>query len=495
MAKTLAADTFVRANQSGLGTSSDGESWTETGSGTLSIASNAGVIVSTGSDTNVQLGTNTSTTQEVVCLISFGNTSDICGVQARYSVSGGNVSCYKFLFYTGAVHINKSVSGTNTNLVNLTAALTVNTTYWFKIRTIGTGIFCKYWASSGGEPGAWSLTTTDSSVTSGGFAILGNTASGSSGAKFSSFTATDALSQIDISGRSKIASQSLKNTSGRLRGAAQSLKDMSGRLRSAATTSHDLSLRFLLSSGTVHIRDLTSRLRLLAQRVLDTTVRSKIAAIRLQDDTTRSKIAAVQIRDIGSTRSRIAAIRSLDDTARSKIAAIQTRDFFWRIILKPLHLWDLSTRFPLQSFQLKNVGTRLNIFVSGGNTFATNPNTTIFGLGFSGSTVLTPTPVGVYAVNGALLPDTPVLATAPPLQSGTVQVGATFLLLFASPSGTTTSLLVNGSFATLTFPLASGDQVSTTVLIASTSGSMFQVICTVTVPVAVNRYVISTQFF
>ena len=97
MSKTLASDSFSRANQSGFGTSSDGETWVETGLGTLSISSNAGVIVSTGSDTNVQLGSNTSTPQEVVCQVTFGNVNDIGGVQARYSVSGGSVTCYKFL--------------------------------------------------------------------------------------------------------------------------------------------------------------------------------------------------------------------------------------------------------------------------------------------------------------------------------------------------------------------------------------------------------------
>lgn len=538
MPKTLAADTFTRANQSGFGTSSDGETWTETGAGTLSIASNAGVIVSTGSDTNVQLGTNTSATQEVVCLISFGNTNDIGGVQARYSVSGGNVTCYKFLFYSGAVHINKSVAGTNTNLVNLTAALTINTTYWFKLRCIGTGLYAKYWASSGGEPSSWSLTTTDSSASSGGFGILANTNAGSSGFKFSSFTATDALNQNDASGRARIAAQVLKNTSGRSRIAAQTLRDIAGRLRSAATISKDIALRFRLSTGTIHtldlasrlpllavsIRTLTSRARLLASatwdigaartriailrtqditsrnkllaiRAQDSATRSRIAALRAQDSAARSRIAAIRAQDIGIVRTKIAAQVFKNASVRSKIAALLARDLSWRIILKPLHLWNLSTRFPLQVFQTKDTGARFNIFVSGGNTFTTNPNTTIFGLGFAGSTVLTPTPVGIYAVNGTLLPDTPTLATAPPLQSGTVQVGATFLLLFSSPSGTTTSLLANGSLATLTFPLASGDQVSTKVLIKSTSGSMFQVICTVTAPVAVNRYVIITQFF
>ena len=387
------------------------------------------------------------------------------------------------------------MAGTNTNLVNFTATITAGTTYTMKLRCVGTGLFAKYWASSGGEPSSWTLTTTDTSTSSGGFGILGNTASGSSGVTFSNFTATDALSQIDISGRAKIAAQTLKNSAGRSRIAAQVFKDLSGRVRAAATTSHDLSLRFLLSSGTVHIRDLSSRIRFLAVSLRDLTGRLRLLASKTRDiSALRSRIAAIHRLD-SSARSKIAAQALKDGTARSRIAAIQTRDFFWRIILKPLQLHNWHTRTRLQSFRTSDVGTRFSLFVGGGNTFATNPNVTMFGLGLSGSTVLTPTPVGIYAVNGTVLPDTPTLATAPPLQSGTVQVGATFLLLFSSPSGTTTSLLANGSFATLTFPLASGDQVSTTVLIASSSGSMFQAICTVTAAVAVNRYVIITQFF
>lgn len=185
-----ATDTFTRAdNASSWGTASNGiDTWSKTGTGTVSISSNEGVIVSAGSDTNMQLGTAQASDFDITCRISFNDTGDIGGIEGRYSVSGGNVSCYKFLFYTGAVHLNKAVSGTNTQLTTASFTITANTFYWMRLQIIGTTLNGKIWADGSAEPTAWTTTTTDSSVVgNGGYAVLGNTAGPSTGVRFDHF--------------------------------------------------------------------------------------------------------------------------------------------------------------------------------------------------------------------------------------------------------------------------------------------------------------------
>jgi hypothetical protein len=187
-------DSFVRANQSGFGTASNGESWTASG-GTLSIASNKGVIVSDGADAHIQLGSQTGTDMIVQCLLSINNVNDICGIEARFTAASGT-SCYKLLFYGGDVHINKSVTGSGTNLANFGGlAMTLNTLYAFKLSCVGTKVKGKVWVSGAAEPD-WLMSVTDSSVASGGFALLGQTNGGSTGVQCSSFLAASSSSPV-----------------------------------------------------------------------------------------------------------------------------------------------------------------------------------------------------------------------------------------------------------------------------------------------------------
>lgn len=185
----FAQDTGVRANQSGIGTASDGQAYTITGNGTFSIVSNEIVLSSDGADTSAQLGTRTLADAEVLCRIAIANAADIVGIQARYSVSGGNVSSYKALFYDGGLHLNKAVSGESSQLTTSAFTMTPGIFYWFRLRVFGNALYGRAWQSGTAEPGGWLTTTTDADVTgAGGFALLGNTANGSS-VKFDHFTA------------------------------------------------------------------------------------------------------------------------------------------------------------------------------------------------------------------------------------------------------------------------------------------------------------------
>ena len=201
----LGLDTFIRADHaSSWGNASDGQSWTKTGPGTISIASNKGKIVSNGSDTHVQLGSKVDDDMEVSCRIIIGHSGDICGVQARFTAGGGATTTYKLLWYGGAIHLNKGVAGANTQMTAVSFTMTPGTAYWFRLRVVkesGTNLFGKIWQDGTAEPGTWTTTTSDSAVTgTGGFAVLGSTNGASTGILYDNFMAVDSPTSSESAG-------------------------------------------------------------------------------------------------------------------------------------------------------------------------------------------------------------------------------------------------------------------------------------------------------
>jgi hypothetical protein len=187
---TSASDTFVRANQSGWGTASDGETWTTTGTGTQTIVSNEGVLISTLADTNVRIGTNTLADVDIRCRITVGAGLDIVGIEGRYSVSGGNVTCYKLVWASGTLLINKCIAGVNTNLATVGYTVAAGVINQYHLRIQGSNIYANLYPDGPNEPSVWMLTATDSSISAaGGYAVLGNTNTGSPGIQFDHFSA------------------------------------------------------------------------------------------------------------------------------------------------------------------------------------------------------------------------------------------------------------------------------------------------------------------
>lgn len=183
----IGCDNFIRPDQSGFGPASDGKAWTEYGSGTLSISSNAGVIVSAGLDTHVQLGADVAANMGVFCQLSINNSGDIPGIQARFTGNGGNPNSYKLVWYSGNLHINRCINGTNTELTTLAYTLQTGTFYNFLLWVIGNAIYGKIWPVGSMEPGGWLTSTNDTQITAGGMAILANTA-GATGVQFKNFS-------------------------------------------------------------------------------------------------------------------------------------------------------------------------------------------------------------------------------------------------------------------------------------------------------------------
>ncbi len=174
-------DLFARANQSGWGTASNGDTYTTQGSGTFAISSNTGTITGN-SQTHAQLGTKTGADQSVVVEFQVGNTATQVGAEARYTNSGGTVTCYRARLSSNVLTLDKRVSGTLTTITTASFTTSINTKYRIRLVCVGTMIEARVWASSGSEPTTWLVSATDSAIASGGAAVSSNVNSGDTAA-------------------------------------------------------------------------------------------------------------------------------------------------------------------------------------------------------------------------------------------------------------------------------------------------------------------------
>lgn len=244
----LAVDDFQRADQSGWGTASDGKTYTNTGGGTTAIASNHGTISNPNNDTNMRNGSYTSADMDVLCRITPSHINDIFGVEARYTTTSG-LNCYKFLYYDTGVHINKAVSGVNSNLTNVFFAATLNQAYWMRIRVIGSAISGAIWQDGSAENTAITTSATDTSVTGvGGAALLGFSGSLSNVILYDGLTVTDG-SSVTTNTRTIPATAALQATSTRTIPATAALQATASRTIASTAALLATSTRTILASA------------------------------------------------------------------------------------------------------------------------------------------------------------------------------------------------------------------------------------------------------
>ncbi len=163
---SFAADTFVRANQSGWGTASDGETYTTSGAYTFAIVSNEGKITanSTASVNVAWLGTNTIQDGVVFARVQGNNTAHDYAVLFR---GNGTSTYYMASMNAGTLEILKVVAGTITSLASVAETFTANTFYWIKFQCQGTSpttLSAKWWQDGNAEPGSYQVTITDSTA-------------------------------------------------------------------------------------------------------------------------------------------------------------------------------------------------------------------------------------------------------------------------------------------------------------------------------------------
>lgn len=317
---TLDADTFTRANSGSWGTASGGSTWASTlGSPTLSISSNEGHATGITAQAAMQLGSITSVNAEGLVRVRTNNTaSSRMGITLRQTATN--------TFYHGRLSSNannltigKVVAGTNTDLFTTAFTCNINTYYWIRFRAIGTHLAVKAWADGSGEPGTWTLSGTDSSITTaGGFGLTINTGTSSVTWDFDSFTVTDGTLTDTLQVRARIATQITKTLQSRLR------------LNTKATKT--LQARFVLSTGTLASK--TLRVRLLLRSQVTKTLQTRL---RLTTGVTKTL------------------------TARALLRTQITKTLQTRLLLRTQTTRTLQTRFRLVTGVTKTLGTRTRL--------------------------------------------------------------------------------------------------------------------------------------
>jgi hypothetical protein len=200
----LGRDSFSRADQSGLGPATDGQIWTvlTAGSPVLAISSNKGTFTGTNIITNIQLGTSTAADMEVLCRVSFTSNSDNVGIALRIV----SASMYRVRLNANTIGIGTYAGGTFSGITSTAFTTTPGQFYWLRGRVMGTTIEAKVWADGSGEPGAWTISTTDSSIAgAGGFGVSSFLNSTSDVVTYDTFSAAQVVDTTSLTGQPTIA--------------------------------------------------------------------------------------------------------------------------------------------------------------------------------------------------------------------------------------------------------------------------------------------------
>jgi hypothetical protein len=187
---TLAQDTFQRANQKYWGTASDGLIWggDANNQAAFSISNNVGQIANGSGPYNAVLGPSTTDAEVLFTgsVSSFNNNN--LGAVLRWRDTN---NWYKAYINGSQLVVQKKVNGTATTLSQATFTATAKTAYYLRFRVVGTTLYAKAWAATATEPTAWTITTTDSSLSSGQCGLRIQVLSSTS-ASITSFLATTA---------------------------------------------------------------------------------------------------------------------------------------------------------------------------------------------------------------------------------------------------------------------------------------------------------------
>lgn len=204
MSTTYAVDSTLtgsRGSPNAASPGSDGHNWAnQRGNQTVSFTGTQIKFVYNGS-TTLGVWTYSSLSEsviEVLCNVTAGNTSDIAGLvicqsgTSYYYCDIGNIS--------GKVEIGKAPSFTS--LVSATFSWSAGTSYTIRFQygvATSTTLRAKIWQTGTGEPGSWTVSITDSTLSAGGgFGICMAPVNGSSGDLFDTFSATDGATGVAL---------------------------------------------------------------------------------------------------------------------------------------------------------------------------------------------------------------------------------------------------------------------------------------------------------
>src|SRR6266699_2284340 len=180
----LAIDYMQRANQSGFGTASDGQTYTKSGTGTDAISSNEATITNTTGDVYERLGSKTAADSEASTRFELSASTIFAGVCLRFTDSN---NLYRCIYNNGTLKLEKLVAGVLTTLASASVSPFSVTWSRLRLRIVGSTLYGRMWPDGIVESTSWMLTTTDSAFASGGFALFAN---GTGVASFDDFRVT-----------------------------------------------------------------------------------------------------------------------------------------------------------------------------------------------------------------------------------------------------------------------------------------------------------------
>lgn len=168
----LGFDTFTRANQSGLGTASNGLTWTKTGTGTDAISGNTAQISNTTGDVFETQGSTTNTDMDVTIPLQLSAGTMQAGMVLRYTNAN---NYYLLAASTTGLAIIKNTGGGKVTLATTPVTLSTGTGYYLRFRVVGQGpvsLQGKVWQQGTLEPGIvngvlspitpmWTVTASD----------------------------------------------------------------------------------------------------------------------------------------------------------------------------------------------------------------------------------------------------------------------------------------------------------------------------------------------
>ncbi|MEO8695675.1 MAG: RHS repeat-associated core domain-containing protein [Acidimicrobiales bacterium] len=199
---TIIADSFTGTNGSGW----NATNWTTSshGSGaTVDIQSNAGrMSINAGLGRGRALGTaaTDNTDAEVLTKVKFDNTSGgvfgltwLRGSTTWNSTDGEILTNGYFVWVqaSGAFSISKIVSNVETGLASGTFTPAANAFFNLRFRAQGNMLQAKIWQDGTTEPSGWTLSTTDSSITTSGRAALSSMGGIASTVTFDEYSLTN----------------------------------------------------------------------------------------------------------------------------------------------------------------------------------------------------------------------------------------------------------------------------------------------------------------
>jgi len=191
----VSSDTYNRANQSGLGTASDGETYSlvsENGTPAWSIVGNAGQMAGSAASSGIALlGTHTLQDGEVLGIVNLSNLANSGGLVMR--ATAGAASYYAAVLTGSTIQLIYMTGGDAIVLTSQPATLKVTTSYLLRFRIAKNCLWARYWPNDGSsEPKKWSAFKVDSHLTQAGLSGLrGSIATSSDTVLFDTYSTLD----------------------------------------------------------------------------------------------------------------------------------------------------------------------------------------------------------------------------------------------------------------------------------------------------------------